>query len=203
MHYWPEYGLEMDDKPLDFQTVFQREAPVTVEIGFGMGDQLLHDARNKPDELFIGIDVHEAGVAKVLTVLHDEQISNTRLYCHDAVDVFAKMIPDSSVSRINIFFPDPWHKKRHNKRRLIQPDFVALIIKTLIPGGLLHLATDWEDYAEQMLAVLMAEPQLENTAAGYAPRPADRCETKFEKRGQRLGHGVWDLLFRKTINDII
>ena len=198
--YWPRYGLAHSDGPLDYAAVFGRDAPRVLEIGFGMGQSLVAMAAAAPATDFIGIEVHRPGVGKLLHSMAVEGVDNIRIYCHDAVEVLRDCIPPASLDTIQIFFPDPWHKKRHHKRRLIQPAFAEQLVGYLKPGGILHLATDWENYAEQMLAVLSATPGLENTAGAgnYAPRPEHRPLTKFEQRGERLGHGVWDLLFRRT-----
>lgn len=196
---WPRFGLEHGDGVLDYQQVFGREAPRVLEIGFGMGQSLVEMAAAAPDTDFIGVEVHRPGVGKLLHLMEERGVENIRVYCHDAVEVLRDCIPEASLDIIQIFFPDPWHKKRHQKRRLIQPAFAESLVRFLKPGGVLHLATDWENYAEQMLEVLSATPGLENTAGSgqYAPRPAHRPLTKFEARGERLGHGVWDLLFRR------
>jgi tRNA (guanine-N7-)-methyltransferase len=176
--------------------------PNTVfEIGFGMGEATAHIAKVLPDTLFLACEVHEPGVGALLKRIEEQQISNIRIISHDAVQVLDQMIPKASLDGIHIFFPDPWHKKRHNKRRLIQPPFVAKLVQHLKPGGYLHCATDWQPYAEQMLEVLSAEPALTNTAtnpSGYAEKPHYRPLTKFENRGIKLGHGVWDLVFQRT-----
>nr|WP_295080466.1 tRNA (guanosine(46)-N7)-methyltransferase TrmB [uncultured Roseateles sp.] len=177
--------------------VFGREAPVVFEIGFGMGDATAKIAQTLADHDFIGCEVHEPGVGALLKHIDERQLSNIRIFQHDAVEVLEQMIAPASLAGVHIFFPDPWHKKRHNKRRLIQPEFVAKLVKHIRPGGYLHCATDWEPYAQQMLEVLSAEPTLENTAEAYAPTPAYRPLTKFENRGIKLGHGVWDLVFRR------
>ena len=171
-----------------------------LEIGFGMGQATAHIAALRPDTLFIGCEVHEPGVGALLKLLGEQQLANVRILQHDAVQVLQDMVAPASLHGVHIFFPDPWHKKRHHKRRLIQPRLVRLLAEQLAPGGYLHCATDWEPYAEQMLQVLGAEPLLTNTAAGYAPKPDYRPETKFERRGLKLGHGVWDLVFRR--NDV-
>ncbi len=196
---WSEFGLEHSKELLNLPATFGREAPLTLEIGFGMGQSLVAMAAAAPDTNFIGIEVHKPGVGRLLHSMEEQGVDNIRVYCHDAVEVLADCIPEQSLDTVQIFFPDPWHKKRHHKRRLIQPDFVASLCRHLKPGGILHLATDWENYAEQMLEVLDGCEQLENTvtAGGYAPRPEHRPLTKFEQRGERLGHGVWDLLFRR------
>jgi tRNA (guanine-N7-)-methyltransferase len=179
---------------------FGRAAPLVLEIGFGMGQSLVEMAGAARELNFLGIEVHRPGVGSLMHSLSEQQLDNVRVYCADAVPVLRECISDASLHRIHIFFPDPWHKKRHHKRRLIQPDFVQLLQQKLEPGGHLHLATDWEHYAEQMLDVLSEAPGLVNAAGAghYAPRPDTRPVTKFEKRGRRLGHGVWDLLFRRT-----
>ncbi|WP_077037376.1 tRNA (guanosine(46)-N7)-methyltransferase TrmB [Pelomonas sp. KK5] len=182
---------------LDPKAVFGREAPVVFEIGFGMGGATAQIARTLPDHDFIGCEVHEPGVGALLKLIDEQQIGNIRIFQHDAVEVLENMIAPGSLAGVHIYFPDPWHKKKHNKRRLIQPEFVAKLVKHIRPGGYLHCATDWEPYAQQMLEVLGAEPLLENTAAGYADKPSYRPLTKFENRGIKLGHGVWDLVFRK------
>ncbi|MFZ5509698.1 MAG: tRNA (guanosine(46)-N7)-methyltransferase TrmB, partial [Pseudomonadota bacterium] len=166
-------------------------------IGCGMGETTVAIAAAHRDKDFIGIEVHTPGVGSLLKRIEEQGLTNLRVIQHDAVEVLRDMIPADSLAGVHIFFPDPWPKKRHHKRRLIQPSFVALLASRLKPGGYVHLATDWQDYAEQMLAVLSAEPALENTAAGFAARPEYRPQTKFEARGLRLGHGVWDLVFRR------
>jgi tRNA (guanine-N7-)-methyltransferase len=168
-----------------------------LEIGFGMGDTTAHIARAMPDTDFIGVEVHTPGVGSLLKQIGEQGITNLRLIQHDAVEVLNNMVADGSLHGVHIFFPDPWHKARHNKRRLIQPPFVALLCQKLAPGGYIHCATDWEDYAIQMLEVLGNEPTLRNTAEGYAEKPSYRPLTKFENRGLRLGHGVWDLVFTR------
>lgn len=193
----PRFLLPYTGQPLDLAATFGRQAPVVLEIGFGMGDATAKIAQALPDTNFIGCEVHEPGVGALLKHIGEMGLSNLRLIRHDAVEVLENMIPPGSLAGVHIFFPDPWHKKRHHKRRLIQPPFVARLVRHLAPGGYLHLATDWEPYAQQMLEVLSAEPALENTAQGYAEKPAYRPLTKFENRGLRLGHGVWDLVFRK------
>ena len=171
-----------------------------LEIGFGMGQSLVAMAAAAPEKNFIGVEVHLPGVGRLLHSMEDEGVDNIRVYCHDAVEILNDCIDDASLDTVQIFFPDPWHKKRHHKRRLIQPDFVDLLCRKLKPGGVLHLATDWENYAEQMMEVLSANTQLRNQAGEgeFAPRPDHRPLTKFERRGERLGHGVWDLLFKKA-----
>jgi tRNA (guanine-N7-)-methyltransferase len=194
----PRFVLPYRDAPLDFAAVFGRSAPTVLEIGFGMGDATAQIAAAMPGTDFIGIEVHEPGVGALLKRIGEQHLTNLRLIRQDAVQVLQRMIPSASLAGVHIYFPDPWHKKRHHKRRLLQPAFVALLTTRLQPGGYLHCATDWQPYAEQMLQVLSAEPALANTAAGYAPRPAWRPQTKFEARGLKLGHGVWDLLFKRS-----
>jgi tRNA (guanine-N7-)-methyltransferase len=193
----PRFVLPYRPQPLDFAQVFGRQAPVVLEIGFGMGDATAAIAASRPDVDFLGIEVHEAGVGALLRQIGERQLTNLRIVRHDAVEVLEQMVPAASLAGVHVFFPDPWPKKRHHKRRLIQPGFVALLATRLAPGGTLHCATDWEDYALQMLQVLGDCPALENSTAGFAPRPAPRPPTKFETRGLRLGHGVWDLVFRR------
>jgi len=193
----PRYGLEFRDEPVDLDAVFGRQAPRIVEIGCGMGETTVAIAAAHPDIDYLGIEVHTPGVGSLLKQIDAAGLANLRVVQHDAVAVLQRMIVPDSLDGIHIFFPDPWPKKRHHKRRLIQPPFVTLAASRLRPGGYLHAATDWHEYAEQMLAVLGAEPLLENTAAAYAPRPDYRPQTKFETRGLRLGHGVWDLVFRR------
>ncbi len=193
----PRYVLPFSAAPLDAAQVFGRQAPLVVEIGFGMGQATAAIAAARADDDFLGIEVHEPGVGALLQRIDEQQLANLRIVQHDAVEVLRDMIAPSTLAAIHVFFPDPWPKKRHWKRRLIQPPFVALLASRLAPGGTLHCATDWQPYAEQMLEVLSAEPSLINTAGGYAARPDYRPLTKFENRGLALGHGVWDLVFNK------
>ena len=195
----PRYVLPFQPAPLAPAAVFGRQAPCVLEIGFGMGDATSQIAQARPDTDFIGVEVHEAGVGALLRLIGEKQLPNLRIVRHDAVEVLREMVAPDSLAAVHVFFPDPWHKKRHHKRRLIQPPLVALIASRLQPGGVLHCATDWEPYAEQMLQVLSAEPLLANTAggSGWAPRPDYRPLTKFEARGLRLGHGVRDLVFTR------
>jgi len=198
----PQFMLPYQAGLIDLDAVFGRSAsdsdpaPRILEIGFGMGEGLAEMAAAHPENDYIGVEVHTPGVGALLKQLGERGLSNVRVVQHDAVEVLNHMLAPASLAGIHIFFPDPWHKKRHHKRRLIQPPLVTLLASRLQPGGYIHLATDWQDYAEQMLAVLAAEPQLHNSVADYAPRPDMRPLTKFEQRGIRLGHGVWDLLFR-------
>ena len=195
--FGPQFLVPYKKEMLDYAAAFGRQAPTILEIGFGMGDTTAHIARQMPDKDFIGVEVHTPGVGSLLKQIGEQGIQNLRLIQHDAFEVLNNMIPDGSLAGVHIFFPDPWHKARHNKRRLIQTPFVKLLCQKLAVGGYIHCATDWEDYAVQMLEVLGAEPQLANTAEGYAPQPAYRPLTKFENRGLKLGHGVWDLVFTK------
>ena len=193
----PRFVLPYAAAPFDFAAAFGRDAPRVLEIGFGMGDATAAIAQALPGTDFIGVEVHTPGVGALLKQIGERGLTNLRLLQHDAVDVLQQMIAPGSLAGVHVFFPDPWHKKKHNKRRLIQPDFVTLLASRLVPGGYLHCATDWQPYAEQMLEVLSAEPALRNSADGYAPKPAYRPLTKFENRGLKLGHGVWDLVFVK------
>jgi tRNA (guanine-N7-)-methyltransferase len=193
----PRFQLPYAPRPLDLVATFGRHAPCVLEIGFGMGDATAQVAAAQPGTDFIGIEVHAPGVGALLKRIGELELTNLRLVQHDAVEVLEAMIPAQSLAGVHIWFPDPWHKKRHHKRRLIQPAFVARLAGRLAPAGYLHCATDWRPYAEQMLDVLGAESTLANTAEGHAPRPAWRPQTKFETRGLKLGHGVWDLLFRR------
>lgn len=196
---WPEKGLLHADGLFDAGKSFQREAPLVLEIGFGMGKSLVAMAKADPDSDFIGIEVHLPGVGACLLEAEEQGVENLRVYEHDAVEVLRDCIADGSLTTVQIFFPDPWHKKRHHKRRIIQSEFVELIRTKLAIGGLLHLATDWENYAEHMLSVMAAADGFTNEAPdnGYVPRPESRPLTKFEQRGQRLGHGVWDIQYRR------
>ena len=197
----PLYVLPYKAALLDFDQAFGRHAPTILEIGFGMGDATAQIAAARPQDDFIGIEVHTPGVGALLQRIQERGLTNLRLLQHDAVEVLRDMIAPGSLAGIHVYFPDPWHKKKHNKRRLIQAPFVHDLASRLAPGGYLHCATDWQPYAEQMLEVLGGEPTLENsaksTADGYAPRPDWRPLTKFENRGIKLGHGVWDLVFTK------
>ncbi len=195
VEWLPNYQLPLSEEAWDLPAVFARDADTLVEIGFGMGASLLLMAQQNPEINFIGIEVHQAGIGSLAADLHDHAISNVRIAPYDAVTVFQHQIKPHSLAGIQIFFPDPWPKARHHKRRLVQTEFLQGLIETLKPGGFIHCATDWENYAEHMLAVLSAEPRLQNQAKDYSPRPERRPLTKFEKRGQLLGHGVWDLIF--------
>ena len=193
----PRWGLPHARTPLDLDAVFGRQAPRVLEIGFGMGETTAAIAAAHPDTDFIGVEVHTPGVGSLLKEIAARELGNLRIVQHDAMEVVRDMIRPGALAGIHVFFPDPWPKKRHHKRRLIRPEFVALLASRLAPGGYLHCATDWEEYAQWILAVLAAEPALENSADGYAPRPDYRPLTKFEQRGLRLGHGVWDVIFRR------
>lgn len=196
---WPKYGLEPQGL-LDLDGVFGRAAPRTVEVGFGNGENLLALAAAHPQRDYLGIEVHRPGVGRVLLALETHSLSNVRVICHDAVEVLEGYLPPASLEEILVLFPDPWPKKRHHKRRLIQGPFVGLLAERLAPGGIVHLATDWAPYAEEMLAVLSAETRLRNLSprGTFVVRPEERRATRFERRGERLGHGVWDLSFART-----
>lgn len=193
----PRLGVAHSPQPLDFTSLFGRKGPVVAEIGSGMGETTVHIAAENPDADYLAIEVHAPGVGSLLRRIAEEGLTNVRVVQHDAVEVLRDMVPPGSLAAIHVFFPDPWPKKRHHKRRLVQPAFAELAASRLAPGGRLHVATDWQEYAERILEVLTATPGLRNAAEGFAPRPPWRPETKFERRGRRLGHGVWDVLFTK------
>jgi tRNA (guanine-N7-)-methyltransferase len=193
----PVFGLPYKKELLDLHKVFGRPSEKYLEIGFGMGETTAHIAAAHPDNDYLAIEVHTPGVGALLKTIGEEALGNIRVVQHDAVEVLNEMISDETFHGAHIFFPDPWPKKRHHKRRLIQASLVSLLASKLKPGGYLHVATDWKEYAQHILEVLSAEPKLVNTADGFAPRPDYRPQTKFEARGLRLGHGVWDILFRK------
>jgi tRNA (guanine-N7-)-methyltransferase len=193
----PRIGLPRAPGPLDLDALFGRAAPKILEIGCGMGETTARIAQAHPENDYLGVEVYAPGVGSLCGLVAEGGLTNVRVAFRDAVEVVRDMLPERSLAGIHVFFPDPWHKKRHHKRRLIQPPFVELLASRLGPGGYLHCATDWEEYAAQMLDVLGNEPRLRNTAADYAPRPAWRPLTKFERRGIRLGHGVRDLVFVK------
>ncbi len=193
----PKWGIPFSEEIIDLNTLFGRATPKILEIGFGMGVATAQIAQTLPEKDFIAIEVHSPGVGNLLKLIEEHQISNLKVIQHDAVEVLEKMIADQSLDGIHIYFPDPWPKKRHHKRRLIQLPFIEQLAPKLKAGGYLHLATDWEEYAEQMLAVLNEHPELENTVEGFAPKPSYRPETKFEARGLRLGHGIWDIVFSR------
>jgi tRNA (guanine-N7-)-methyltransferase len=194
----PRFGIPFREAPLDFAAAFGRHAPVVLEIGFGMGETTAAIAQAQPQIDFLGVEVHLPGVGALLRQIEARNLANVRIVRHDAVEVVRAMIPDASLAGVHVYFPDPWPKKRHHKRRLLQPAFVHALARRLAPGGYLHVATDWEPYAVDVLATLGAEPLLANTAAGFAPRPAWRPQTKFEARGLRLGHAVFDVLMQRT-----
>lgn len=193
----PVYGVPYEALPLDFEALFGRSAPRIVEIGFGMGDTTADIAAAHPENDYLALEVHTPGVGSLLKSIDARELKNVRVVQHDAVDVLTHMAAPETFDGVHIFFPDPWPKKRHHKRRLIQPPFASLLASRLKPGGYVHVATDWEEYALQILEVLAAEPRLRNTAADFAPRPDYRPLTKFEQRGLKLGHGVWDIVFEK------
>ncbi|MEO6975062.1 MAG: tRNA (guanosine(46)-N7)-methyltransferase TrmB [Gallionella sp.] len=194
----PRFGIPYVAQPLNLKQAFGRSAPGILEIGFGMGDSTATIALAHPENDYLALEVHTPGVGNLLKLIDAQQIANIRIIQHDAVEVLRDMIAANTLDGVHIFFPDPWHKARHNKRRLIQAPFIAQLVQKIRPGGYIHVATDWQDYAEQVLAVLAAEPLLGNTAADYAPRPDYRPLTKFEQRGILLGHGVWDMVFLRT-----
>jgi tRNA (guanine-N7-)-methyltransferase len=194
----PRFLLPYQPQAADLAQAFGRSAPTILEIGFGMGEATAHIAALMPEKNFLCCEVHPPGVGALLKRIGEQQLENIRIVQHDAVEVLDHMLAPDSLAGVHVFFPDPWHKARHNKRRLLQPPFVAKLVSRLQPGGYLHCATDWEPYAQQMLEVLSAQPALRNTASAYAPRPDYRPLTKFENRGLRLGHGVWDVVFRKA-----
>tara|TARA_Y100000588_G_C14045596_1_gene834832 strand:+ start:245 stop:970 length:726 start_codon:yes stop_codon:yes gene_type:complete len=197
---WSSMGLEHSQGLLDFSQVFGNDNDVVLEIGFGMGKSLVEMAKNAPNLNFIGIEVHRPGVGACLMEADEVGLTNLRVFEHDAVEVLADCIADGSLTTMQLFFPDPWHKKRHHKRRIVQPEFVESLRQKLKIGGVFHMATDWENYAEHMLEVMTAAPDYENISEtqDYVPRPDNRPLTKFEQRGHRLGHGVWDLMFKRS-----
>jgi tRNA (guanine-N7-)-methyltransferase len=194
---WPAYGIDYAAQPVDFARAFGRTAPVILEIGFGMGETTAQIAAAHPERDFLGIEVHAPGVGALLARIASLGLRNVRVIRHDAVEVVASMIPHASLAGVHVFFPDPWPKKRHHKRRLLKAQFVHELAFRLAPGGYLHVATDWQDYAQEILATLAGEPLLRNTAEGFAPRPASRPLTKFEARGHKLGHPSFDVIFER------
>ncbi len=199
---WPVYGIERGTSPLDFDSLFGNSAPVTLEIGYGMGGSLAEMAQAEPHKNFVGIEVHPPGIGNLLKLIQQEKLSNLRLLDDDAVHILKHRIVDSSLERVHLYFPDPWHKKKHHKRRIVQADFVERVADKLTQNGIFHLATDWQDYAEQMVEVVQACPRFQNLSGSsqtpYVDRPKHRPVTKFEKRGIKLGHGVWDLIYKKV-----
>jgi tRNA (guanine-N7-)-methyltransferase len=198
--YWSLYGVDFSATPLALDALFGRTAPVTLEIGFGDGASLLQQAMQHPERNFLGIEVHRPGVGRLLSRCHEAGLGNLRVINHDAVEVLNQQIADNSLDCVQLFFPDPWHKKRHHKRRLLQPAFAALILRKLSPGGQFHMATDWQAYAEHMLEVMEAVAGFRNISGKfhYTHNQGRRPPTKFEQRGQRLGHGVYDLVYEKV-----
>jgi len=195
---WPQFALDEGDAQINLNELFNRDAPKVIEIGFGNGASLAEMAKSQPDSDFLGIEVHRPGVGQLLNLIEQNGLSNLRVACTDAVELLKHRIPDNSLKRVQLYFPDPWHKKRHHKRRIIQPDFVNLLANKIKIGGHLHMATDWQHYAEQMLNDLSDNSHFQNCADDdYIPRPDYRPLTKFEQRGHKLGHGVWDLLFKR------
>ena len=196
---WPRYGLDYTGAPRDLAAIFGNDRPIVLEIGFGNGEALFAAAKADPERNYVGIEVHEPGVGRLLRDADAAGLANLRVSKHDAVEVLRHEIAPGSLAEVRLYFPDPWHKKRHHKRRIVQPDFVGMIAARLAPGGLFHLATDWEPYADHMFDVLDASPSFRNELGPRrsAPRPDWRIETHFQKRGERLGHGVWDLLYRR------
>ncbi|SES63092.1 tRNA (guanosine(46)-N7)-methyltransferase TrmB [Thorsellia anophelis] len=196
--FWPVHGVEYQKEPLDLTRLFNNDANVTLEIGFGMGNSLVAMASENRDQNFLGIEVHLPGVGACLHLANETNLSNLKVMCHDAIEVLENMIPNHSLHMIQLFFPDPWHKARHHKRRIVQTEFLNLIHQKLLKNGVFHMATDWEPYAQWSLEFLTQHPQFTNlsTTQDYVPRPESRPVTKFEQRGTKLGHGVWDLMFK-------
>jgi len=197
---WPEFGLTVAQGPQNLDRLFGRSAQCVLEIGFGMGDSLVEMARNAPAIDFVGIEVHRPGVGRLLRLASQEECDNIRVYAEDAIEVLTHCIPDASLDRLQLFFPDPWHKKKHHKRRIVQPSFLELVRAKVKLGGVFHAATDWENYAEHMMQVLSDAPGWENSAGvgQFSRKPDYRPSTKFEARGERLGHAVWDLVFKRS-----
>jgi len=197
---FPQHGITLQQGVVDLDILFDRQAPRILEIGFGNGASLAEMAANHPENDYLGIEVHRPGVGNLLLQIEEQALNNIRVSNDDAVEVLAQQIPDASLDAVFLFFPDPWHKRKHHKRRIVQPAFVRLLHRKLTPGGLFHMATDWENYAEHMMAVMSSADGFENTAGSgqYIARPEYRPLTKFEQRGHRLGHGVWDLVFKKV-----
>ena len=193
----PKFGIPYAPQLIDLDQLFGRNGPKILEIGFGMGETTATIAALHPENDYLGIEVHTPGVGSLLKAIEEQNLRNVRIIQHDAVDVLCYMIPHAAFDGVHVFFPDPWPKKRHHKRRLLQPALVALLVARMKKGAYLHVATDWQEYADYVLAVLKNNPLLENTASDFAPRPAYRPQTKFETRGLKLGHGVWDVIFRR------
>ena len=198
-NHWQDMGLDHQDGMLDYAQVFGNDNPVVLEIGFGMGKSLVEMAKNAPELNYIGVEVHRPGVGACIGLAVEQAANNLKVYEHDAIEILADCIPDNSLTTVQLFFPDPWHKKKHHKRRIVKPEFVETIRQKLKVGGVFHMATDWENYAECMLEDMQSAPGYENLSVtnDYVPRPDNRPLTKFENRGQRLGHGVWDIQFKK------
>ena len=196
---WPDFGVDYSEAPLNFSALFNRDAEVILEIGFGNGDSLWQMAQAQPEINYFGIEVHRPGVGHLLRLVEQSECKNIRVSNRDAIDVLEHQIADNSIDRLQLFFPDPWHKKKHNKRRIVQDNFIKQVARILKPGGVFHLATDWEHYAKHMLRTLNSSDLFNNLSNDdtFVPKPEERPTTKFEKRGHRLGHGVWDLLFQK------
>jgi len=196
---WPIFGLTVAAGMIDLKEVFGRDADTVLEIGFGMGESLISMAKEAPQKNFIGIEVHRPGVGRLLSRISEEGLANIRVYNEDAIDVLDKCIPNGSLSTLQLFFPDPWHKKKHHKRRIVQPEFAHKIKAKLTVGGCFHMATDWQNYAEHMMEVMEAAADYSNVAGAniYSPQPPTRPVTKFQRRGEKLGHGVWDLIFSR------
>jgi tRNA (guanine-N7-)-methyltransferase len=197
--FWQDMGLNHQDGLIDCRSIFGNDNPVTLEIGFGMGKSLVEMAKNAPNENFIGVEVHRPGVGACIALAQEQGVNNLRVYEHDAIEILADCIAENSLAKVQLFFPDPWHKKKHHKRRIVQPEFVEAIRQKLALGGIFHMATDWENYAECMLEDMSSAPGYKNLSESndYIPRPDSRPLTKFEQRGHRLGHGVWDLQFER------
>ncbi len=195
--FWGDYGVDLPEGNIDLDALFVKRQQVVLEIGFGNGDSLLEMAINTPDRNFLGIEVYEAGIGRLINEAHKHQLRNLKIIQADAVEVLIQHIENDSFDTFQLFFPDPWHKKKHHKRRIVNPDFLDILSQKVKPGGRIHMATDWEHYAIAMLATLENHPDFKNTQSDpiYSPRPDYRPMTKFEKRGKRLGHGVWDLIF--------
>jgi len=195
----PVYGLEYQKQPLDFKELFGNDAPVSIEIGFGMGDSLAQQAARYPERNFLGIEVHRPGVGALLLKMKNLDITNIRVISHDAVEVLTDMVVDASIELLQLFFPDPWHKRKHHKRRIVNPEFVQLLHKKIKNNGHFHMATDWQDYAQHMLKVMQSSQGWHNCSKtnDYIPKPEDRPVTKFQKRGEGLGHGNWDLMYKR------